>query len=115
MMARICTSPGCGALVERGRCAEHQRSADLYRGTAHERGYTTTGHRAFRAAVLRRNPICVVCEIAVSTVADHHPRERATLAALGLDPNDPTYGRGLCASCHGKETALNQPGGWNRR
>ncbi|MEU6709988.1 hypothetical protein ABZ897_00800 [Nonomuraea sp. NPDC046802] len=52
-----------------------------------------------------------------STVADHHPLSRRELVARGLDPDDPQYGRGLCTSCHGKETAANpeQAGGWNRR
>jgi 5-methylcytosine-specific restriction protein A len=48
-----------------------------------------------------------------ATVADHWPKSRKQLEAEGLDPNEPSYGRGLCASCHGKETAKHQPGGWN--
>ena len=50
----------------------------------------------------------------VATVADHYPDDRRALVAKGLDPNDPDHGRGLCASCHSKETAKFQPGGWNQ-
>jgi 5-methylcytosine-specific restriction protein A len=64
--------------------------------------------------VLDRDPICVLCELAVSTVADHYPHSRRELIALHLDPDDPQYGRGLCKRCHDTETATNQPGGWNR-
>lgn len=76
------------------------------------RGYDQH-HRRFRAAVLTRDPTCVLCGTAPSRHADHHPRSRQQLQALGLDPNDPSHGRGLCHSCHSRETALNQPGGWN--
>jgi 5-methylcytosine-specific restriction protein A len=69
--------------------------------------------------VLERDPLCVVHlergDHVLATVADHYPRSRRELEALGLDPNDPEYGRGLCASCHSRETARHQPGGWNIR
>jgi 5-methylcytosine-specific restriction protein A len=51
----------------------------------------------------------------VSTVADHWPVDRRELVARGMNPDDPSGGRGLCASCHGKETAIHQPGGWANR
>jgi 5-methylcytosine-specific restriction protein A len=53
--------------------------------------------------------------LAPSTVADHYPRDKRELQALGLDDNDPRYGRGLCKTCHDKHTAQAQPGGWNTR
>jgi 5-methylcytosine-specific restriction protein A len=34
---------------------------------------------------------------------------------MGLDPNDPKFGRGLCKRCHDEHTARTSPGGWNRR
>jgi 5-methylcytosine-specific restriction protein A len=67
----------------------------------------------FRRGVLDRDPVCKVCWAEPATVADHYPKSRRQLVAEGLDPNNPQHGRGLCASCHGKETAKNQPGGWN--
>lgn len=111
----VCSMPGCPNLTNGGRCTNCTRQADTRRGTATERGYTSRGHRNFRAAVLRRDQICTVCELAVSTVADHHPVSRRDLLAAGLDPDDPSHGRGLCARCHGAETARLQPGGWHRQ
>ena len=113
----VCSVPGCPTYVERGqgRCDEHRRHADRARGTAAQRGYTGRGHRGFRAAVLDRDPICVECRLAPATVADHYPKSRRELVEAGLDPNDPTRGRGLCKTCHDRETARHQPGGWNDR
>ncbi len=112
---RVCPTRGCSQLTTDGRCTGCVRAADQARGTAAERGYTGRGHRGFRSAVLRRDPICVVCWLAPSTVADHYPLSRRDLVDGGLDPNAPAAGRGLCASCHGRETARHQPGGWWNR
>ena len=115
---RVCSVSGCPTLypsTEGSRCQAHRRQADKARGTATERGYTSRGHRYFRNAVLTRDPICVTCDLSESTVADHYPRSRKELLELGLNPNDPAYGRGLCANCHNAETAQHQPGGWNTR
>jgi 5-methylcytosine-specific restriction protein A len=111
-VARICSTPGCPHPVERGRCDGCRRSAEQHRGSAAERGYGSVRHARFRAAVLDRDPLCVVCDLAVATVADHYPRSRRELLDLGLDADDPRYGRGLCHPCHGQETARLQPGGW---
>ena len=113
---RVCSVHGCATIYptsEGSRCVAHRREGDRRRGTATERGYTGKGHKAFRTAVLMRDPICVLCGVAFSTVADHYPRTRKELLELGLDPNDPQYGRGLCKTDHDRETAKNQPGGWN--
>lgn len=104
MSLRVCSVPNCPELIPQGqgRCAAHQR------GTASQRGYTGKGHRTFRAQVLARDPICVRCRAARSTDADHYPRERAELVRLGLNPNDPAFGRGLCHRCHSIETNTRQ-------
>lgn len=110
---KVCSVPGCPTFTPAGgRCLDHARAADTSRGTATERGYTSRGHRAFRAAVLRRDPICVSCQLAAATVADHYPVSRRDLLLASLDPNDPTRGRGLCASCHSTSTTTAQPGGF---
>lgn len=88
------------------------RLADRARGTAEQRGYGRA-HRRFRKAVLAKDPICVRCGKAPSTVADHYPLSMRELVARGMNPYDPDCGRGLCASCHGSETATHQPGGWH--
>lgn len=112
---RVCSVPGCPTIYPRAegtRCATHRRKADRARG---DRGYSTKGHRTFRTHVIQRDPICVLCNLAPSTIADHHPHSRKELIELRLNPNDPRYGRGLCKTCHDRETARNQPGGWNTR
>lgn len=114
MAKRVCTVSGCPTLTDGGRCDEHRKEADRFRGTATERGYTGAGHRHFRNQILDRDPICVLCGLRESTVADHFPMSRQELIAAGLDPNDPGAGRGLCKQCHDRETARHQPGGWHR-
>lgn len=115
---RVCSLAGCPTIYPDGegsRCTAHRKQADRARGTATQRGYTSRGHISFRIAVLQRDPICVECNLRFSTVADHYPLSRKELIDRGLDPNDPARGRGLCAPCHGRETARNQPGGFNTR
>lgn len=113
---RVCSVPNCPRVYpddEGSRCAQHRKQADRQRGTASDRGYNTAGHQAFRRAVLTRDPICRLCHLRVSTVADHYPVSRKDIIRSGGNPNDPAFGRGLCALCHNSETAHNQPGGWN--
>lgn len=114
---RVCSVAGCPTIHDgtTSRCPTHEQAAKQAHWTR-TKGYNTKGHRiTFRLAVLRRDPICVLCGVRESTDADHHPRERQTLIDLGLNPNDPAHGRGLCSQCHKTETAANQPGGWNAR
>jgi len=114
---RVCSVSGCPTIHDGpgSRCTVHEKAADRARGTASQRGYTSRGHQSFRSAVLTRDPVCVLCHTRLSTVADHYPLSRRELLELGLDPNDPTRGRGLCAPCHSRETAAHQPGGFNLR
>lgn len=114
--SRRCPEPGCPELGTGGRCAAHA-SVDRVRGSPAARGYGRTHRDRFRVGVLVRDRTCVICLAAPATVADHWPRSRRELVVAGLDPDDPQYGRGLCASCHGKATAANpdQVGGWNAR
>ncbi|GAA2227243.1 hypothetical protein GCM10010430_03260 [Kitasatospora cystarginea] len=111
----ICTVPGCPEYTTGGRCEDHRREAEQRRGTARQCGYDRTHEREFRAAVLARDPVCVLCRTAPSKHADHYPLSRRELVAADRDPNDPSSGRGLCASRHGQETARHQPGGWANR
>jgi 5-methylcytosine-specific restriction protein A len=111
---RVCSVPGCPEYTQAGRCDDHRRAAEQARGSARARGYGTQHERRFRPGVLARHPTCVLCGGAPSKHADHWPRDRRELAAAGLDPDDPQYGRGLCGPCHSSHTAAEQPGGWNR-
>jgi 5-methylcytosine-specific restriction protein A len=96
---------------EGSRCIQHRRAADKAR-RPEGNPYSTAGHRRFRAAVLRRDPVCVLCGLALATVADHWPLSRKQLEERGMDPNDPAHGRGVCKPDHDRETARNQPGGF---
>lgn len=99
-----------------GRCPSCASAAERARGTSTERGYARNpAHRAFRSAVLAKHPYCVLCNAAPSVIADHYPLGRRELVARGMNPHDPTYGRGLCRVCDGKQTAQRQPGGWAAR
>lgn len=127
---RVCSCTGCPAhdgscpeITDGGRCAGCNRAAERQRGTARQRGYDSRHERLFREAVLSAQPLCVCSDtshlhgpecLAPSVHADHHPRDRRELVRLGLDPNDPEYGRGVCASCHSRSTPLHAPGGWHR-
>ncbi|OXM53757.1 holin [Amycolatopsis thailandensis] len=113
-----CTVPGCGEPAPGGgRCAEHaQQAAARRRLDPAQQGYRTAGHRAFRAAVLDRDPVCRCTDagctghpgrpcVQPSTVADHWPVTRRALVRQGLDPDRPEHGRGLCQPCHNRYTA----------
>ncbi len=111
---KVCNIAGCPTLFDGkgGRCPAHATQARRER--VGNRVYSSRGHRTFRDAVLTRDVVCVIdgC-VQWATVADHYPRDRKTLVGLGLNPNDPAYGRGLCHQHHSLETAQYQPGGWN--
>jgi 5-methylcytosine-specific restriction protein A len=109
----VCSRPGCPNLTESGRCAGCRAEAEQARGSARQRGYGKAHEDRFRKGVLERDVVCVLGCGRLATVADHWPLSRRQLVERGLDPDDPGRGRGLCASCHGSETSVNQPGGWN--
>lgn len=112
----VCPTVGCPELTTGGRCATCKAAAEQRRGSSSQRGYGSKGHKSFRRAVLTRDPICVIDGCwAASTDADHHPRSRRELVDLGLNPDDPQYGRGLCHSHHSQSTHVHQPGGWAAR
>jgi 5-methylcytosine-specific restriction protein A len=117
---RVCSTPGCPEFTQSGRCEDHRREAEAKRGTAKQRGYGGQHLTRFRPGVLAKDPTCVCTEEGhdhsvpcgqPSKHADHWPLSRRELVEQGADPNDPKHGRGLCHSCHSKETARYQPGG----
>lgn len=111
---KVCNVAGCPNIFNGtpGRCPTHETAANT-KHWANTRAYSSAGHRAFRTAVLRHDPICVICKLAQSTVADHYPMERTELIDAGLNPNDPQHGRGLCTECHNRWTAQSHPAGWH--
>lgn len=95
-----------------GKCPTCRAEADT-RPNAYQRGYGHQHQVTFRDAVLRKHRTCTICQTRPATHADHYPHGRNELIAMGLDPNDPAYGRGLCAHCDSTQTAQRQPGGFN--
>jgi 5-methylcytosine-specific restriction protein A len=108
---RVCPTAGCPEVTEGGPCRTCKAKAEQRR-RPEGNPYNNEAHRKFRRLVLDRDPICVDCQLAASTDADHDPHERTDLIRMGLDPNDPQYGRGRCHSCHARRTAATRPGGW---
>ncbi|WP_432158974.1 holin [Streptomyces sp. bgisy153] len=104
------------------KCPECLGRSRRPRASATAQGYGVEHRDRFRAGVLARDSHCV-CTVtahghgspcgAPSEHADHWPLSKRELQARGLDEHHPTYGRGLCAPCHSKETGRNQPAGWN--
>ena len=111
---QACATVGCPEVVPRGRCTGCKTAAERRRGDAGQRGYDETWKRR-RAAYLSHNPICALCH-GIANVADHHPLSRRQLAEQGVTDLDADHRlRPLCDRCHNRETAVNQPGGWNAR
>lgn len=97
---QYCRVPGCPNLVDRGNCADHG-GPQLTEGreSAARRGYDRR-HQWWRLRVLARDPICVNCQAAQATEADHIMPIARGGARLDLD-----NGQGLCKPCHSKKTA----------
>lgn len=96
----------CGARCKAGknRCPEHTYKDP--RPNARQRGYDSR-HERDRARLLAERPHCEECG-APATVLDHIDG----FGPLGPFGHDPDNHRALCASCHGRRTARDQPGGW---
>lgn len=98
MLPKACLRPHCPNLANEGQhCPEHRR------GTPAQRGYGPS-HRRWRAQVLARDPLCVLCcrdegRVTPSTIADHV----IPLSAGGTWKL--TNGQGVCRPCHNRKTA----------
>jgi 5-methylcytosine-specific restriction endonuclease McrA len=90
------------------------------RQTAARRGYDAD-HRRWREAVLRRDPLCVVCKrrgiVTPAVIADH-------IVPIAVDPQgrlELNNGRGVCRDCHAditgnfRATGINEPSDRRRR
>lgn len=104
----VCPTRGCPELTPGGPCAACASKREQTRGSSRQRGYGRGHVMRFRHGVLARDPVCVLCRSRPSLHADHWPLSRDTLVLRGMDADDPKHGRGLCASCHSRETALHQ-------
>ena len=75
---RPCPTPRCSTLTRGGKCEAHRtqvrQESDQRRGSAAERGYNWTWHKA-RTAYLLQHPLCTDCtkdgRTVSATVVDH--------------------------------------------
>jgi 5-methylcytosine-specific restriction protein A len=108
---------GCGVLVERGRCATHQKQqqqqADSTRGNSAERGYDSKWRKA-RAGWLRSHPLCMRCDkqgqVTPASVVDHIVAHRGDMTLFWNNAN----WQSLCATCHNIKTATEDGGFGNK-
>jgi 5-methylcytosine-specific restriction protein A len=107
MTLQVCAAPGCGAIVERGRCDAHKRERwKRYEEVRPERDrafYNSPAWRAARRAVILAEPVCRDCRdagrVTVAVQVDHIQRWQD-----GGAPLDPANLRPLCLSCHSRRT-----------
>ena len=98
---RPCAQAGCSELVERGRCAVHdrRRQLDEHRGSAHSRGYDKRWERA-RIVYLAEHPTCAHCarhgRVTASAIVDHVIPHRGDRWLFWLQDN----WQALCEACH---------------
>jgi 5-methylcytosine-specific restriction protein A len=112
----LCNVPGCGVMVPRGKCPEHQAEARKDRPSAAARGYDVQWRKT-RAAFLRVHPQCECPECAAlptwqrptATDVDHRDG-RGPLGPRGYDWSNL---QALTASHHARKTAT-QDGGFGR-
>ena len=98
---RPCLHPGCAALVEHGRCAQHRatetRRYDRYaRDREAKRFYDSALWHGIRERKLLRDPLC---EMNLRCLA---PEVATTVHHVDGDwrNNDPANHQSACASCH---------------
>ncbi len=99
---RPCLEPGCGMLVERGRCPEHaqerqraaHRSYDRRRPKTAARGYGGAWQKLSRA-YLQTHWLCEDCGHRKAVLVDHVKPIKEGGAML-----DPWNLQALCWSCH---------------
>jgi 5-methylcytosine-specific restriction protein A len=93
----VCSVAGCGKIVEKGRCEEHEKiaKANMPVSRAH---YASPAWRAVRELVLARDGYtCVSCGRQANEVNHRTPVQD------GGD-DDPDNLEAMCRVCHGKRT-----------
>jgi len=94
-------------------CDKHKpKQIDIYRPSAHKRGYTSAWRR-YRQAFLFKSPLCVECDkrgqITAATVVDHIAPHKGNMNIFWDKKNH----QSLCKRCHDIKTAR-KDGGFGR-
>lgn len=87
--AKICSKPNCPHLQP---CPEHPK--EPFKGSD-RRARLPKNWNQIRAKILRRDPICRVCNTARSTEVDHVQHG---------DDHSPQNLQGICSDCHKTKT-----------
>jgi len=105
-LMKFCLHPGCTTLVEGGRCAEHKKQHERYRGSASSRGYGRR-HQKIREVVMREEPLCREClkigRVTPGVEMDHIDGNPYNTARINLQM--------LCKPCHSVKT-IRENGGF---
>jgi 5-methylcytosine-specific restriction protein A len=116
--ARACPEPGCGKPSARGEkfCEAHVKENYLTRQVARRREHCPwlrwydwavwKGFHGLQGIVVRRDPVCKICNRNPSTVADHIVPHRGNWDLFTSLSNL----QGLCAACHSEKTAREDGG-----
>lgn len=114
---RPCSHPGCSTLVQSGYCDVHKKdkqSYDRYRGSAHERGYTSAWAR-YSKQFLKAHPLCEECLkngiVEPSEVTDHIIPHKGDMVLFWDKKNH----QALSKRCHDRKTAKEDGGFGNGR
>lgn len=109
-----CSTPACGGMaVIGGKCANCATPVAEIKIDAHDyhrewkKLYQCKRWRDLRAAILRREPICVICKHNASSVADHIKDHRGNTVLF----YDAKNLQGICKPCHDDKTGSTHGGG----
>ncbi len=118
---KLCAVTGCGSVAAQAKpyCEKHRdHVADVARTYRENAPWSKWYHwavwRNLRTLVLARDPICVRCNRAPATEADHKIPHRGDwfLFCGGVNMENLA---GLCSSCHSEKTARDDAGFGNPR
>jgi len=106
-----CTTPGCRNRAD-GKCPSCSRTADIRRGTRHQRGYTNRW-AAYSRARLARHPWCVGYPAhqheglaVLATCTDHIVSAKARPDLFWAEHNH----QSLCAECNSRKNIAEEGG-----
>ena len=107
---RLCLEPRCPReATGKGRCDEHRKPIERERSRARRAAtngvYKRKKWELTRRAVLARDPICKVCDAALSTEVDH-----IVPLAQGGEPYRLDGLQGICSPCHWRKTGAENAG-----